>query len=204
MYLSLFKRIIDLILSYLGLVLLSPIFIIVALIILINNKGNLFFLQKRPGKNEKIFSIIKFKTMNDKKDKYGKLLPDKLRLTKIGKFIRTTSLDEIPQLINVIKGDMSIVGPRPLLIEYLPLYSDFQKQRHNVKPGITGYAQVNGRNALKWKKKFELDIYYVKKISFTLDCEIVFKTIVKVFLRSDINKANATTIEVFKGNVNHE
>ncbi|MCH7785564.1 MAG: sugar transferase [Bacteroidetes bacterium] len=204
MYLSLFKRIIDLILSYLGLVLLSPIFIIVALIILINNKGNLFFLQKRPGKNEKIFSIIKFKTMNDKKDKYGKLLPDKLRLTKIGKFIRTTSLDEIPQLINVIKGDMSIVGPRPLLIEYLPLYSDFQKQRHNVKPGITGYAQVNGRNALKWKKKFELDIYYVKKISFTLDCEIVFKTIVKVFLRSDINKANATTMEVFKGNVNHE
>ena len=142
--------------------------------------------------------------MNDKKDKYGKLLPDKLRLTKIGKFIRTTSLDEIPQLINVIKGDMSIVGPRPLLIEYLPLYSDFQKQRHNVKPGITGYAQVNGRNALKWKKKFELDIYYVKKISFTLDCEIVFKTIVKVFLRSDINKANATTMEVFKGNVNHE
>ena len=204
MYLSLFKRIIDLILSYLGFVLLSPIFIIVALIILINNKGNLFFLQKRPGKNEKIFSIIKFKTMNDKKDKYGKLLPDKLRLTKIGKFIRTTSLDEIPQLINVIKGDMSIVGPRPLLIEYLPLYSDFQKQRHNVKPGITGYAQVNGRNALKWKKKFELDIYYVKKISFTLDCEIVFKTIVKVFLRSDINKANATTMEVFKGNVNHE
>ncbi len=204
MYLSFFKRIIDLILSFLGLVLLSPIFIIVALIILINNKGNLFFLQKRPGKNEKIFSIIKFKTMNDKKDKYGKLLPDKLRLTKIGKFIRNTSLDEIPQLINVIKGDMSIVGPRPLLIEYLPLYNDFQKQRHDVKPGITGYAQVNGRNALNWEKKFELDIYYVKKISFTLDCEIVFKTIVKVFLRSDINKANATTIEVFKGNVDNE
>ncbi len=204
MYLSFFKRIIDLILSYLGLVLLSPIFIIVALILFINNKGNLFFLQKRPGKNEKIFSIIKFKTMNDKKDKYGKLLPDKLRLTKIGKFIRTTSLDEIPQLINVIKGDMSLVGPRPLLIEYLPLYSDFQKQRHDVKPGITGYAQVNGRNAINWDKKFELDIYYVKKISFTLDCEIVFKTIVKVFLRRDINKANTTTIEVFKGNVNDE
>ena len=204
MYKNLIKPFLDFITATIGLIMLLPVICGIYIFLIFSNKGKVIFLQKRPGKNEKIFSIIKFKTMNDKKDKYGKLLPDKLRLTKIGKFIRTTSLDEIPQLINVIKGDMSIVGPRPLLIEYLPLYSDFQKQRHNVKPGITGYAQVNGRNALKWKKKFELDIYYVKKISFTLDCEIVFKTIVKVFLRSDINKANATTMEVFKGNVNHE
>ena len=204
MYKNLIKPFLDFITATIGLIMLLPVICGIYIFLIFSNKGKVIFLQKRPGKKEKIFSIIKFKTMNDKKDKYGKLLPDKLRLTKIGKFIRTTSLDEIPQLINVIKGDMSIVGPRPLLIEYLPLYSDFQKQRHNVKPGITGYAQVNGRNALKWKKKFELDIYYVKKISFTLDCEIVFKTIVKVFLRSDINKANATTMEVFKGNVNHE
>jgi len=203
MYKTYLKNILDFIVASLFFLILLPVFILIAFILIIID-GNLFFLQKRPGKNEKIFSIIKFKTMNDKKDKYGKLLPDRLRLTKIGKFIRTTSLDEIPQLINVIKGDMSIVGPRPLLIEYLTLYNKFQKQRHDVKPGITGYAQVNGRNAINWEKKFELDIYYVKKISFALDCEIVFKTIIKVFLRSDINKANATTIEVFKGNVNNE
>ncbi len=204
MYKNLIKPFLDFITATIGLIMLLPIICGIYIFLIFSNKGKVIFLQKRPGKKEKIFSIIKFKTMNDKKDKYGKLLPDKLRLTKIGKFIRTTSLDEIPQLINVIKGDMSIVGPRPLLIEYLPLYNDFQNQRHDVKPGITGYAQVNGRNALNWEKKFELDIYYVKKISFTLDCEIVFKTIVKVFLRSDINKANATTIEVFKGNVNDE
>ena len=203
MYKTYLKNISDFIVASLSFLILLPVFILIALILIII-EGNLFFLQKRPGKNEKIFSIIKFKTMNDKKDKYGKLLPDKLRLTKIGNFIRTTSLDEIPQLINVIKGDMSIVGPRPLLIEYLPLYNDFQKQRHDVKPGITGYAQVNGRNAINWGKKFELDIYYVKKISFALDCKIVFKTIVKVFLCSDINKANESTIEEFKGNVNNE
>ena len=204
MYKNLIKPFLDFITATIGLIMLLPIICGIYIFLIFSNKGKVIFLQKRPGKNEKIFSIIKFKTMNDKKDKYGKLLPDKLRLTKIGKFIRTTSLDEIPQLINVIKGDMSLVGPRPLLIEYLPLYNDFQKQRHDVMPGITGYAQVNGRNTINWKKKFELDIYYVKKISFTLDCEIVFKTIVKVFLRSDINKANATTIEVFKGNVNDE
>lgn len=163
--------------------------------------SNPFFLQKRPGKNGKIFSIIKFKTMNDKRNKEGDLLDDSKRLTRIGKFIRNTSLDEIPQLINVIKGDMSLIGPRPLLPEYLPLYNDFQKQRHKVKPGITGYAQVNGRNAINWNKKFEYDIYYVANISFILDCKILLKTLKKVFLQSDINNKNASTMNRFKGNL---
>ncbi|MBC8643945.1 sugar transferase [Flavobacterium lindanitolerans] len=157
------------------------------------------FVQKRPGKNGDIFKIVKFKTMNDKKDKQGKLLPDADRLTKIGAFVRKTSLDEIPQLINVIKGDMSLIGPRPLLVHYLHLYSDFQNRRHEVKPGITGWAQVNGRNAISWDKKFELDVWYVDNISFKLDMKILFMTVKKVIISEGINAADAATIEPFNG-----
>lgn len=172
------------------------------LILLINNKGKPFFLQQRPGKDRKPFTIIKFKTMNDSKNEDGNLLPDSLRLSGMGKWIRSTSLDELPQLINVIKGEMSFVGPRPLLMEYLPLFSELQNQRHEVRPGITGWAQVNGRNTISWKKKFEYDIYYVKKISFVLDCTIILKTIVKVFKRSDINSSGDISMNRFKGNNN--
>ena len=199
-YKNFLKRIFDLFLASVAFLLLLPVFIVVSILMFTATLSNPFFLQKRPGKNEKIFSIIKFKTMNDKRDKKGKLLPDSMRLTKIGKFIRNTSLDEIPQLINVIKGDMSLIGPRPLLPEYLALYNNFQKQRHNVKPGITGYAQVNGRNAIDWNKKFEYDIYYVDNIGFVLDCKIFLKTLNKVFLQSDINNKNASTMNRFKGN----
>lgn len=203
MYLKLLKPILDISLAFIAMVIVSPFFIIITIFLLFTNKGNPFFFQKRPGKNEKIFTIIKFKTMNDKKDKEGELLSDDKRLTIIGKFVRASSLDEIPQLLNVIKGDMSIIGPRPLLPEYLVLYNEFQKRRHEVKPGITGWAQVNGRNAISWNQKFEYDVYYVTNISFALDIKIFFKTIKKVILRSDINKANEATISRFKGN-NHK
>lgn len=163
-----------------------------------------FFLQSRPGLHEKIFKVIKFKTMNDKKDKDGNLLPDSKRLTSIGNFIRKTSLDEIPQLLNVIKGDMSLIGPRPLLVEYLPLYSEVQKKRHNVKPGITGWAQVNGRNAINWNQKFEYDVWYVNHLSFALDVRIFFLTIRKVFKSEGINSATAATMERFTGNYYNE
>jgi len=197
------KPSIDFVISFFGLLILSPIFILVSLLLTIANKGNPFFFQKRPGINEKIFTIIKFKTMNDKKNNDGELLSDDKRLTKIGKFVRATSLDEIPQLINVIKGEMSMVGPRPLLPEYLSLYNDFQKQRHLIRPGITGWAQVNGRNAISWEQKFEYDVYYVHNVSFALDVKIFFKTIKKVFFRSDINNTGKATMSRFKGN-NHE
>jgi len=173
------KRIIDFSLSLLGFICLLPIFLIIVIFLFFANQGKPFFVQKRPGKSGKIFKIVKFKTMNDKKDKQGKLLPDADRLTKIGAFVRKTSLDEIPQLINVIKGDMSLIGPRPLLVHYLHLYSDFQNRRHEVKPGITGWAQVNGRNAISWDKKFELDVWYVDNISFKLDMKILFMTVKK-------------------------
>lgn len=178
-----------------------PLLIVIVVLLSIINKGKPFFFQKRPGKDQRPFIIIKFKTMNDDRDQDGNLLEDSLRLTRIGKFIRSTSLDEIPQLINVIKGDMSFVGPRPLLMEYLALYNDFQKQRHGVRPGITGWAQVNGRNALSWEKKFEHDVYYVKKISFVMDCKIILKTMRKVFMRSNINNAEDATMNRFKGNI---
>jgi len=185
--------------ALIGFLLLSPVFLILALLLTINNKGTPFFVQRRPGKNEKIFKIIKFKTMTDAKDAQGKLLPDADRLTGLGRTVRSLSLDEIPQLLNVIKGDMSLIGPRPLLPEYLSLYSDFQRKRHQVRPGITGYAQVNGRNTITWEKKFELDAYYVEKINFALDLSILLKTIQKVFLRSDINSSEAATATRFKG-----
>ncbi|WP_447637976.1 sugar transferase [Flavobacterium microcysteis] len=199
MYKRYIKRIIDFSLSLLGFICLLPIFLIIAIFLFFANQGKPFFVQKRPGKSGKIFKIVKFKTMNDKKDKQGKLLPDADRLTKIGAFVRKTSLDEIPQLINVIKGDMSLIGPRPLLVHYLHLYSDFQNRRHEVKPGITGWAQVNGRNAISWDKKFELDVWYVDNISFKLDMKILFMTVKKVIISEGINAADAATIEPFNG-----
>ena len=199
MYSFFFKRMIDFIFVVLGLTLISPIFIIITICLCFANKGKPFFVQLRPGKNEKIFKIFKFKTMNDKKDLFGNFLSDEERLTKIGKIVRKTSLDEIPQLFNVLIGDMSLIGPRPLLVEYLPLYNDFQKQRHNIRPGITGWAQVNGRNAISWKQKFEYDIWYVKNVSFYLDIKIFFKTFYKVIKRQDINTAGVATTTRFDG-----
>lgn len=200
MYKNFFKRLIDFILSLSLLIIFSPIFLFVMIGLLVANQGKPFFFQKRPGKNGKIFKIVKFKTMNDKKDKNGNLLSDAERLTAIGNFIRKTSLDEIPQLINVLKGDMSVIGPRPLLPEYLPLYSHEQKRRHDVRPGITGWAQVNGRNAISWTKKFELDVWYVDHLSFSLDVKIFFLTIKKVFIREGISQEGQVTTEGFKGN----
>lgn len=200
MYKPIIKPFLDFHAAFIGLLLLSPIFIIVTLLLFIANQGKLFFFQKRPGKDEKLFSIIKFKTMNDSTDKNGNLLPDEKRLTAVGKFVRKTSLDEIPQFINVLKGDMSLVGPRPLLLEYLPLYDQEQKRRHQVKPGITGWAQVNGRNAITWEDKFRLDVEYVRNQSFALDLKILFLTFKKVFVSEGINQEGQATTEKFKGN----
>ena len=200
MYKNFFKRFIDFLLALLGFLLLSPVFLLVCIGLCFANKGKPFFVQHRPGKNERIFQIIKFKTMNDKKDAEGNLLPDDQRLTAIGAFVRKTSLDEIPQLINVLKGDMSLIGPRPLLVQYLPLYNQEQKRRHEVRPGITGWAQVNGRNAISWKQKFEYDVWYVDNISFALDIRILFLTLKKVFIREGITQEGQATMEVFKGN----
>lgn len=200
MYKNYFKRLFDFLAAFFGLVLLSPIFIIVMVGLYFANQGKPFFFQERPGLNEKIFKIIKLKTMNDKKDKNGDLLPDAERLTKIGSFVRKTSLDEIPQLINVLKGDMSLVGPRPLLVQYLSLYNDQQKRRHEERPGITGWAQVNGRNAISWKQKFEYDVWYVDNMSFVLDLRILWMTVLKVFKSEGINSQTSATMEVFTGN----
>lgn len=194
------KRLIDIVIGFLALLFLSPLLIIVAVLLFIINNGNPFFFQKRPGKKGIVFSIIKFKTMNDKKDNTGNLLPDAERMTKVGSLIRKTSLDEIPQLINVIKGDMSLIGPRPLLVQYLDLYNDFQKRRHEVRPGITGWAQVNGRNAISWEQKFQYDVWYVDNCNFSTDVKIIFKTIKKVFLRDGITMEGKATTEFFKGN----
>jgi undecaprenyl phosphate N,N'-diacetylbacillosamine 1-phosphate transferase len=199
MYTSIIKTTFDFLFSLIGLILLSPVFLIVTLFLVIANNGKPFFFQNRPGKNGKIFKIIKFKTMNDKKDLNGNLLPDSERLTGVGAFVRKTSLDEIPQLLNVLMGDMSLIGPRPLLTNYLHLYNDFQNRRHEVKPGITGWAQVNGRNAISWDKKFELDVWYVENISFILDIKILYKTILKVLKSEGINAENSATIEPFDG-----
>ena len=200
MYKIFFKPLLDFVLSFLGLIISSPIFLIVFIALLFANKGKVFFLQKRPGKNEEIFKIIKFRTMNEKKDAHGNLLPDEERLTTIGKLVRKTSLDEIPQLINVLLGNMSLIGPRPLLPEYLPLYNDFQKKRHLIKPGITGWAQINGRNAVDWEKKFMFDVWYVENMSFLLDLQIMFLTLKKVLKLEGVNREGEATNIAFKGN----
>ena len=200
MYKTFFKRIIDLFLALIGIIFLCPLFIIFTVGLCFANQGKPFFFQSRPGKNQHLFKIIKFKTMNDKKDNDGNLLSDAERLTKVGAFVRKTSLDEIPQLINVLKGDMSLVGPRPLLPQYLPLYNDFQNRRHEVKPGITGWAQVNGRNAIGWEQKFEYDVQYVDSVSFGLDVQILFKTFLKVIKSDGISSSASVTMEFFKGN----
>jgi len=202
MYKLIVKPLIDFLLSVIGLVILFPVLIVITVLLFIANNGKPFFFQSRPGKNGEIFRIVKFKTMNDKKDAEGKLLPDAQRLTAVGKFVRKTSIDELPQLINVVKGDMSLIGPRPLLTHYLHLYNDFQNRRHEVKPGITGWAQVNGRNAISWDKKFEYDVWYIDNMSLLLDIKIIFKTVLKVFKRDGINTDNAATTEPFSGDVN--
>ena len=199
MYKKSFKRLIDVTAAVLVLIFFSPLFIGVYLLLMLS-QNSAFFTQDRPGKNGKVFKLIKFKTMSDKRDAQGNLLPDAERLTKVGKWVRSTSLDELPQLINVLKGDMSLIGPRPLLIKYLPLYSETQKRRHEVKPGITGWAQVNGRNAISWDKKFEYDVWYVDHLSFLLDCKIVWRTIKKVIIREGISSDTSVTMEPFKGN----
>ncbi|MFC4739523.1 sugar transferase [Flavobacterium ponti] len=200
MYKSFFKRLLDFTAALVGFILLSPVFVFVMIGLFFANQGKPFFFQTRPGKNEKLFNIIKFKTMNDKKDSNGELLSDSERLTTIGSFVRKTSLDEIPQLLNVIRGDMSLIGPRPLLVQYLPLYNVLQKQRHNIRPGITGWAQINGRNAISWTQKFEYDVWYVEHCSFLLDCKILFLTLKKVFVREGISQEGQATMEAFKGN----
>ncbi len=200
MYRLFIKRSIDFCISLILLISFSPIFAVLIIFLAFANRGKPFFIQRRPGKNEKIFSIVKFKTMNDKKDEHGNLLPDKDRFTRIGNFIRKTSLDEIPQLINVLKGEMSLIGPRPLIIEYLPIYNDTQKKRHDVRPGITGWAQVNGRNSISWKKKFEYDVWYVEHLDFLLDLRIIGLTLKKVIQKEDVNLSEEETSEYFNGN----
>ena len=201
MYRNYLKRLMDFTLGVIGTIGAMPILIPTGILLAIANRGTPFFIQKRPGKNGKIFTIVKFKTMNDRKDAEGNLLPDHIRLTKIGKIVRKTSIDEIPQLWNVLKGDMSLVGPRPLLPEYLKLYNDFQKRRHEVRPGITGWAQVNGRNAVSWQQKFEYDVWYVDNLSFWLDVKILIKTIKKVIISEGIAAEGSSTVERFKGNL---
>lgn len=200
MYRNYIKRIIDFLASFFGFVILLPLFLVITVFLFFANDGKPFFFQRRPGKNGRIFMLIKFKTMNDRKDENGNLLPDDKRLTSIGKFVRKTSLDEIPQLLNVLKGDMSLIGPRPLLVEYLPLYNAFQNRRHEVRPGITGWAQVNGRNAISWQRKFELDVWYVDHVSFKTDCQILLKTFLKVSQAEGISSTSYATMEKFTGN----
>jgi putative UDP-galactose phosphate transferase len=200
MYKNFIKPAIDFVLALVGFLFLSPVFVLVMIGLFFANDGKPFFFQLRPGKDGKIFKIIKFKTMTDKKDENGNLLPDADRLTKIGSFVRKTSLDEIPQLLNVIKGDMSLVGPRPLLPKYLELYNDFQRRRNEVKPGITGWAQVNGRNSISWEKKFEYDVWYVDNVSFLLDIKILIMTVLKVVKSEGINEQGQATSNEFKGN----
>ncbi|MBC8594796.1 sugar transferase [Oscillospiraceae bacterium N12] len=200
MYACRFKRYLDIIISLIVILLISPLLLVtMTCLYFVNKNAGIFFFQQRPGKNGKIFKVIKFKTMTDDRDPDGNLLPDEERLTQIGKFVRASSIDELPQLINVLKGDMSLIGPRPLLPQYLPLYSKGQARRHEVRPGITGWAQVNGRNAISWTKKFELDVWYVDHCSFLLDLKIIYLTLVKVFCRSDINKEGCATTVPFNG-----
>ena len=199
MYKCFFKRFLDFTLSLMALLVLWPVLLILAVLGWIKMKGNPFFTQERPGKDEKIFKLIKFRTMTCETDAEGKLLPDEKRLTKYGRVLRSTSLDELPELINILKGDMSIIGPRPLLVRYLPRYNDRQRRRHEVRPGLTGYAQVNGRNALSWEERFELDVEYVDNITFLGDVKILFQTVAAVFKREGISSATAATMEEFMG-----
>lgn len=200
MYKHFFKRLIDIVVSGVVLLLISWFLLLVWLFLKRANKGaGAFFLQERPGKDAKIFKIIKFKTMSDERDKDGNLLPDEVRITKVGQWIRSTSIDELPQLINVFKGEMSLIGPRPLLVDYLPLYSKEQARRHNIKPGITGWAQCNGRNAISWTDKFKLDVWYVDNYSFLTDLKIVFITLKKVFKKADISQDGRATMDAFDG-----
>ena len=200
MYKHFFKRVLDIIISGVALILIGWLLIIITIFLHFANKGaGAFFFQERPGKDEKIFKVIKFKTMTDERDASGDLLPDAERLTKVGKFVRSTSIDELPQLINVFKGDMSLIGPRPLLVQYLPLYSAEQKRRHEVRPGISGWAQCHGRNAISWTEKFKLDVWYVDHCTFWTDIQVIFITIKNVLMRKDINSATAATMEAFDG-----
>lgn len=193
------KRIIDFILSLIAIIILSPVIIVTSILVAIKLGRPVIFKQQRPGLDEKIFTMYKFRSMTDEWDENGELLPDEVRLTGFGKKLRATSLDELPELFNILKGDMAIVGPRPLLVSYLPLYNDFQKQRHFVKPGITGYAQINGRNAISWEEKFEFDVEYIKSINFFLDIKIILLTVKTVFLKEGINSESNATMEDFKG-----
>ncbi|MED3644667.1 sugar transferase [Caldifermentibacillus hisashii] len=194
------KRPMDFILSLIAIIVLSPVFLVVAILVKLKLGSPIIFKQERPGLNEKIFTMYKFRTMTDERDEKGELLPDSKRLTKFGRFLRSTSLDELPELFNILKGDMSIVGPRPLLVHYLPLYNDYQRKRHEVRPGLTGLAQINGRNAISWEQKFDLDIQYVENVSFIEDIKIIFITVKKVFVREGINSETAATMEPFQGN----
>ncbi len=199
MYARFFKRIMDFVLSLAAITILSPVLIVLTVVGAIAMNGNPFFVQKRPGKNEKIFSLIKFRTMSNRRDEFGNLLPDEQRLNKYGRFLRSTSLDELPELLNILVGHMSIVGPRPLLVKYLPLYNDFQKRRHEVRPGLTGYAQINGRNSITWEQKFEDDVKYVDDITFIGDMKIIFATVGKVVKREGISQENNATMQEFTG-----
>lgn len=193
------KRMFDIIISLTALILLSPVLLAVAVLVRIKLGSPVIFHQQRPGYHGKVFGLCKFRSMTDERDEKGELLPDEVRLTKFGKALRSTSLDELPELWNILKGDMSLIGPRPLLVKYLPLYNDFQKQRHDVRPGLTGWAQVNGRNAISWEQRFEYDVEYVKNISFIMDLKILFQTVAVVFRHSGINSANDATMEAFTG-----
>ena len=199
MYANFFKRVFDFALSLFAILVLSPILLILIIVGAIAMKGNPFFTQLRPGKDGKIFKLIKFRSMTCEKDKDGNLLPDEVRLTRYGEILRSTSLDELPELFNILKGDMSIVGPRPLLVQYLPLYNEEQRHRHDVRPGLTGWAQINGRNSITWEDKFRYDVWYVRNISFMLDVKILFLTVKKVFCREGISSENSATMEDFQG-----
>lgn len=202
LYEKYFKRPMDFVLALLALIILSPVMFIIAILVKIKLGSPVIFKQKRPGLNERIFTIYKFRTMTNERDDNGELLPDSKRLTEFGKMLRATSLDELPELFNILKGDMSLVGPRPLLTQYLPLYNDYQKRRHEVRPGLTGLAQINGRNAISWEDKFKYDVEYVKNISFIGDLKIIFSTIKKVFIKEGITSETSVTIELFNGSVN--
>lgn len=199
MYAKCFKRVIDFSLSLSALIILSPLLVVLILLGAVFMGGNPFFTQERPGRNEKIFKLIKFRTMDNRKGKDGKLLPDEIRLNKYGRFLRASSLDELPELANIVKGDMSLIGPRPLLVEYLPRYNEFQHHRHDVRPGLTGYAQAHGRNSVTWEDKFAMDVWYTKHITFREDIKIIFATITTVLKREGISSESSVTMEEFKG-----